>query len=48
MQAFQELIASKRIDIRYLTTHTFKLEEAPAAYDMIVNKSGPHLGILIE
>jgi predicted dehydrogenase/threonine dehydrogenase-like Zn-dependent dehydrogenase len=48
MQAFQDLIASKSIDIRYLTTHTFRLDEAPAAYDMILNKSEPHLGLLIE
>ena len=48
MQAFQELIYSKKIDVSYLTTHTFKLEEAPAAYDMILAKSEPYLGILIE
>ena len=48
MQAFQELIASKKIDIGFLTTHTFKLEDAPKAYDMILNKSEPYLGILIE
>ncbi len=48
MQAFQELIYSKKIDVGYLTTHTFKLEEAPAAYDMILAKSEPYLGILIE
>ena len=48
MQAFQELIYSKKIDVEYLTTHTFKLEEAPAAYDMILAKSEPYLGILIE
>jgi len=48
MQAFQELIASKRIDVSYLTTHTFKLEDAPKAYDMILAKSEPFIGILIE
>lgn len=48
MQAFQELIYSKKIDVGYLTTHIFKLEEAPAAYDMILAKSEPYLGILIE
>jgi polar amino acid transport system substrate-binding protein len=48
MQVFQELIYSKKIDVSYLTTHTFKLEEAPAAYDMILAKSEPYLGILIE
>jgi polar amino acid transport system substrate-binding protein len=31
-----------------LTTHVFKLEEAPAAYDLILEKSEPYVGILIE
>ena len=48
MQAFQELIYSKKTDVSYLTTHTIKLEDAPAAYDMILVKSEPYLGILIE
>ncbi len=48
MQAFQELIASQKIDVSFLTTHTFKLDEAPAAYDMIVNRSEASVGILIE
>ena len=48
MQAFQELIYNKKIDVSYLTTHTFKLEEAPVAYEMIVTKSEPFIGILIE
>jgi polar amino acid transport system substrate-binding protein len=48
MQAFQEMICTKKIDLSYLTTHTVKLEAAPAAYDMILSKSEPYLGILIE
>jgi predicted dehydrogenase/threonine dehydrogenase-like Zn-dependent dehydrogenase len=48
MQAFQELIYSEIINVGYLTTHTFKLEEAPAAYDIILTKSESYLGILIE
>jgi len=48
MSAFQELIYSKKIDVSHLTTHTFKLKEAPAAYDMILAKSEPYVGILIE
>jgi polar amino acid transport system substrate-binding protein len=48
MKAFQELIHSKKIDVSYLTTHTYKLKEAPVAYDMILAKSEPYLGILIE
>ena len=48
MQAFQELIYSGQIDLNYLTTHCLKLEEAPKAYDMIMNQSEPFIGILIE
>lgn len=48
MEAFQHLLTDKRIQIDYLTTHEFSLEDAPVAYDMIVNKSEPYLGILIR
>jgi polar amino acid transport system substrate-binding protein len=48
MQAFQELIYNKKIDVGYLTTHTFKLNDAPKAYDMLTTKSEPFIGILIE
>jgi len=48
MQAFQELIYNRKIDVSYLTTHTFKLSDAPAAYNMIMAKSEPFIGILIE
>ena len=48
MEAFQELIYTKKIDVSYLTTHKFKLEDAPEAYDMILEKSEPYIGILIE
>lgn len=47
MEAFQELIFSKKIELDYLTTHTFKLEDAPAAYDMILERNEPFIGILI-
>lgn len=48
MQAFQELIAGGKIDPSYLTTHVYKLEDAPKAYDLILEKSEPFVGILIE
>ena len=48
MQAFQELIYRKKINIGHLTTHVFKLKEAPAAYDLILEKTEPYVGILIE
>ncbi len=48
MQAFQELIADGKINLQYLTTHIFKLEDVPKAYSMILNKKESYLGILIE
>jgi len=48
MQAFQSLLYEKKIDVDYLTTHTFKLEEAPQAYDLILEKAEPYIGIIIE
>jgi polar amino acid transport system substrate-binding protein len=48
MQAFQELIRTGRIDLEYLTTHEFSLNEAPKAYDMIVQRSEEFTGILIR
>jgi predicted dehydrogenase/threonine dehydrogenase-like Zn-dependent dehydrogenase len=48
MQAFQDLLVSGKMDISHLTTHVFKLEDAPKAYDMILQKSEPYVGILIE
>ncbi|MBN1185169.1 MAG: bi-domain-containing oxidoreductase [Bacteroidales bacterium] len=48
MGAFQQLLADGKIDIDYLTTHEFDLVDAPKAYDMIVNKTEPYLGIIIR
>lgn len=48
MLAFQELIRSGRIDLGFLTSHEFSLENAPQAYDMIVNRSESFSGILIK
>jgi len=48
MQAFQELVLKKMLDVSYLTTHIFKLENAPEAYDMMMARSESFIGILIE
>ena len=45
MHAFQELIINKQIDIGYLTTHEFSFEEAPKAFDLVINKVEPFIGI---
>ncbi len=48
MRAFQELIHSSRIDIEYLSTHTFDLDEAPQAYELILKGDEPHLGVVLK
>lgn len=48
MAAFQDLIRAGRLDLQYLTTHVFKLADAVKAYDMILAKTEPFLGVLIE
>lgn len=48
MQAFQELLYSRRIDVGYLATHTFDLDNAQSAYDLVMNRSEPFIGILLK
>jgi predicted dehydrogenase/threonine dehydrogenase-like Zn-dependent dehydrogenase len=48
MIAFQELVHSSKVDLDYLTTHEFDLDDAPRAYDVILKNAEPHLGILIR
>jgi polar amino acid transport system substrate-binding protein len=48
MQAFQELVHSGAIDLDYMTTHRYSIDDAPAAYDLILNKTEEYLGIIIE
>jgi predicted dehydrogenase/threonine dehydrogenase-like Zn-dependent dehydrogenase len=48
MQAFLDLLASKQLNIEKLITHTFPLEKAPDAYDMILSRQEPFAGVLIQ
>ena len=48
MHAFQELVHAGKVDLDYLTTHEFPLDRAPQAYDMIVGRSEPFLGIVLK
>lgn len=48
MEAFQEMLHGGKIDLDFLTTHQFQLDDAADAYDMILSRSEPFLGILIE
>jgi predicted dehydrogenase/threonine dehydrogenase-like Zn-dependent dehydrogenase len=48
MEAFQNLIATKRIDISYLTTHEFDFDNAKAAFDLVISKEEPFTGIALR
>lgn len=48
MQAFQALVQCGKIDLEYLTTHEFSLDDAPKAYDMIVEQTEAFLGIVLK
>ena len=48
MQAFQDLISNKSINIQHLTTHEFKFENAKEAFDLVVSKSEPFTGIALK
>ena len=48
MQAFLQLVAEQKIDLSFLTTHTFDFEKATDAYQMIMDKSEPYIGILLK
>lgn len=48
METFQDLINTGKIDISYLTTHTFAFEDAPKAYDMVAKRTEPFLGIVLK
>jgi polar amino acid transport system substrate-binding protein len=49
LEAFLDTIARAGVDVASLVTHRYGLDEAPAAYDMLVASEGPRpLGILIR
>lgn len=48
MQAFLQLLAEGKVNVKPLITHRFPIEEAPKAYDLITGKTGePFLGAII-
>ncbi len=49
MEAFLQLLASKRVDVAPLITHKFPIDDAPKAYELITSKTGERfVGVLIE
>src|SRR6266550_1914213 len=48
MEAFLELIAAQRIDVKQLVTHRFRIDDAPAAYQLIAgNTVEKYLAVLL-
>ena len=48
MQAFVQLLAEGKVNVKPLITHRFPIEEAIKAYDLITGKTKePYLGILL-
>lgn len=49
MEAFLQLVAQGKINLKPLITHTFDITEAGAAYDIVTGKvAAPHIGILLR
>jgi predicted dehydrogenase/threonine dehydrogenase-like Zn-dependent dehydrogenase len=49
MEAFVQLLADRKLDLKPLITHSFDIENALDAYSLITGeKAEPHLGVLIR
>ncbi len=49
MEEFLRLVQQKKVNVQKLTTHTFPIDDAMKAYQLITGKSGErYLGVLIE
>lgn len=48
MEAFQNLLVAQKMNLDFLTTHRFQLDDAPNAYDIILGSETPYCGIIIN
>ncbi|MBS1492814.1 MAG: bi-domain-containing oxidoreductase [Bacteroidetes bacterium] len=48
MESYIELVDRKKLVLEPLITHVFEFEDAKKAYDMILSKSEPFVGILLK
>jgi len=48
MQCFLDMLSEKRIDIAPLITHTFSIDEAPAAFDLINDPKAQTIGVILN
>jgi predicted dehydrogenase/threonine dehydrogenase-like Zn-dependent dehydrogenase len=46
LEAFLDLIAQERVKVEKLITHRFPIQEAVAAYDLILKNREPYIGVL--
>ena len=47
IESVLDLMASRKLDVRSLTTHRFPIEQALAAYELIQKGSEPYVGIVL-
>jgi predicted dehydrogenase/threonine dehydrogenase-like Zn-dependent dehydrogenase len=48
MQAFLDLLGQRRIEVEKIITHRFEFRKAPEAYQLILDKTEPYLGIALK
>jgi predicted dehydrogenase/threonine dehydrogenase-like Zn-dependent dehydrogenase len=48
MQSYIDLLSTNRLNIEPLISHTFSLEDAPKAYDLILARKEPFAGVVIQ
>ncbi len=49
MEAFVRLLESQRVNVAPLITHTFKIDDAPQAYELVAGKTGERfVGVLLQ
>jgi predicted dehydrogenase len=48
MEAFLDLVQQKKIDLDHLITHTFPLDSAPEAYNLISTGKERYIGVLLQ
>lgn len=48
MQAFADLLNTKKIDLSKVITHVYDFKDAPSAYQMILDRNEPFMGIVLK
>ncbi len=48
MEAFLDILKNKKININSIITHIFEFRNAPEAYNMILKKEEPYIGVVLK